>query len=325
VVGLPDFFVVGAPKAGTSALHSALDRHPELFMSKVKEPKYFMCDGPPPRRGGPGDAHSYREWIWERSRYEALFDGATPRMLWGESTPFYLASVDALSRIEASVPHAKLIAVLRDPIDRAYSNWAHMWADGLETIPDFLSACAEEEGRIDAGWAPIWRYKSTGLYGKQIQDLYKLFPREQVYLLRYKNLVDNPTEVINGICRFLGVSEDLVYELPASNVGSYVPVSGPNQVIRASIRGGAWVGSFFPPKVWRRVSVPFLWALQRSPEHRPHLTPQERERLLPYFEYDVKLLERETGLDFSDWLAAQGNGTYSVRKSWAPSRRLVSK
>ena len=71
---LPDFFVIGAPKAGTTALHAALDRHPQLFMSPVKEPKFFLCDGPPPQGGGPGDAHSYREWIWRPADYERLFD-----------------------------------------------------------------------------------------------------------------------------------------------------------------------------------------------------------------------------------------------------------
>ena len=323
-MALPDFLVVGAPKAGTSALHTALDQHPQLFMSKVKEPKYFLCDGPPPRSGGPGDAHSYREWIWQQQRYEALFEGASPGQLRGESTPFYMSSPDAMARIKDAVPHAKLIAILRDPIDRAHSNWAHMWADGLETIPDFLAACAAEESRIEAGWAPIWRYKSAGLYGEQIRDIYSMFRRDQVHLLRYKDVVDSPRDAINGICRFLGVSQSAVHEVQARNVGSFVADSSPNKVLRAAIRAGANAGSYLPPKVWRKASVPFIWALQRSPQHRPALVPAEREELLSYFESDVRLLESETGRDYSDWLTGRGNGTYSVRKSWAPSRRQVS-
>jgi Sulfotransferase family len=78
-VALPDFFVVGAPKAGTTALHAALARQPGLFLSPVKEPTFFLGDGrPPPRFRGPGDAHSAREWVWRRSDHEALFDGAPP-------------------------------------------------------------------------------------------------------------------------------------------------------------------------------------------------------------------------------------------------------
>jgi Sulfotransferase family len=293
-------------------------------MSKVKEPKYFLCDGPPPRSGGPGDAHSYREWIWQRPRYEALFEDAPAGQLRGESTPFYMSDPDAMARIKDAVPHAKLIAVLRDPIDRAYSNWAHMWADGLETIPDFLAACAAEESRMVAGWAPIWRYKSTGRYGEQLRAVYSLFPRDHVHLLRYKDVVDNPRYALDSICRFLGVSEGLVYEVNARNVGSFVADSAPNKVLRATIRTGASAGSYFPPKVWRKASVPLIWALQRSPQHRPALEPAEREQLLSYFESDVRLLEGETGRDYEDWLTGLGNGTYSVRKSWAPSRRQVS-
>jgi hypothetical protein len=82
---LPDFLVIGAPKAGTTALHAALARHPQLYLSKVKEPKYFLCDGPPPHEAGPGDAHSYREWIWRRAEYERLFDAAPPGTLRGRA------------------------------------------------------------------------------------------------------------------------------------------------------------------------------------------------------------------------------------------------
>ena len=73
----PDFFLIGAPKAGTSALHAALAQHPALYLSPVKEPKYYMCgDSPPPAYTGPGDAHSNQEWVWQRERYLSLFDGA---------------------------------------------------------------------------------------------------------------------------------------------------------------------------------------------------------------------------------------------------------
>ena len=75
-MALPDFLVIGAPKAGSTALHAALAQHPALHMSPVKEPKFFLSDGPPPARGGPGDAQTYREHVWRRPDYEALFDGA---------------------------------------------------------------------------------------------------------------------------------------------------------------------------------------------------------------------------------------------------------
>ena len=104
---LPDFFVIGAPKAGTTALHAALAVIPQLYLSPIKEPKFFLCDGPPPHEGGPGDAHSYREWVWRRDDYERLFDAAPPGTLCGESTPLYLADFEAHRRIHEAVPQAR--------------------------------------------------------------------------------------------------------------------------------------------------------------------------------------------------------------------------
>ena len=75
-MALPDFFIAGAPKAGTTAVHVALARHPSLYMSAVKEPKFFLTDGPPPTKGGPGDVQTYREHVWQRDDYEALFESA---------------------------------------------------------------------------------------------------------------------------------------------------------------------------------------------------------------------------------------------------------
>jgi hypothetical protein len=293
-------------------------------MSPVKEPKYFLCDGPPPREGGPGDAHSYREWIWQRDAYERLFDNAAPGMLKGESTPLYLADPSAHTRIHAAVPDARLIAVLRDPVDRAYSNWAHLWADGLETESDFMAACALEDERIAAGWAPFWRYKSIGLYAEQLDHLYSLFPRQQVHLVRYKWLVDDPRATLDGICRFLGVEEGVLDHMRAENVGTYVEPSRSNELIRQVFRLGARAGSLVPPQVWRKASIPFLALIQRRPRHRPELAQEERAKLVDYFADDSRRLEAITGWDLADWRTYRQGGTYSVRRSWAPSRRLAS-
>ena len=105
-MALPDFFVIGAPKAGTTALHVALAQHPQTFMSHVKKPQFFMCDGPAPTQGGPGDAKSFRERVWRREEYETLFADAPAGALRGESTPFYLYDTDAQRRLHAAVPDA---------------------------------------------------------------------------------------------------------------------------------------------------------------------------------------------------------------------------
>ena len=145
-------------------------------MSAVKEPKFFLTDGPPPTRGGPGDVQTYREHVWRRDDYEALFDPAPAGTLRGESTPFYLYNRDAQRRIRALIPDARLIVILRDPVERAHSNWTHLWSAGLDPVDDFVLACAEEQRRIEAGWADFWHYTALGRYGEQLEHLYTVFP-----------------------------------------------------------------------------------------------------------------------------------------------------
>ena len=312
---LPDFFIIGAPKAGSTALHEALAQHPDLYLSTVKEPKFFLCDGPPPSPRGPGDAHSAREWVWQREDYERLFAPAPAGTLKGESTPFYLWSFDAHRRMADLTPDARLIAVIRDPVDRAYSNWTHLWCDGLEPEGDFFDACDAEERRVASGWAPFWRYQGLGRYGEQFQHLFEFFPRQHVHVVRYRELVDEPQPTLDRICRFLGVAEGLVSTVPSSNVSNWVEPTALNAVLRRGIRAGAAVGAHARPELWRRASVPLLALLHRSNAHRPPLDPQRRQVLVERFRDDIDLLGQVMGASYQDWLAPVGRGTYSTRKS----------
>jgi hypothetical protein len=210
--------VIGAPKAGTTALHAALAQHPDVFVSDPKEPKYWLCDGaPPPAWRGPGDKHSQQEWIWRTDRYFPLFAPAAHHQVRGESTPFYLWSRGAHRRIGEDLPDVRLVAVVRDPVDRAYSNWMHLWSDGLEPEADFVSAFGREDERIRAGWAPFWRYRELGRYGEQLAHLHRHVDPERILVIRYRDLVDAPGATVDRVSRFLGIREGLVDSIPRDN------------------------------------------------------------------------------------------------------------
>lgn len=318
-MALPDFFVLGAPKAGTTALHAALAQHRQLYLSAVKEPKFYLCDGRPPPRSqhrGPGDAHSAREWIWRRADYEALFEAAPAGLLRGESTPFYLYDTAAQERIARDVPHAKLLAVIRDPIDRAYSNWMHLRSDGLEPIPSFLEAWQAEDERVDRGFAPFWHYRRLGLYGEQLQHLYSLFGPEQVMVLRYRQLVETPAQTLDAVCTFLGVQTGRIGAVARENSRPFVPPSRRAQALGSVLRAGAWAGAFTDPRVWRRASRPLLRAMhrpgQRADHRRPVLEPQVRAQLVQAYAEDNALLSRLLGRSFSDWLGTTSRGQFSA-------------
>lgn len=303
-MSLPDFLIAGVPKAGTTALHAALAPHPQLFLSAVKEPKFFLSDGPPPGFGGPGDVQTYQEHVWRRADYERLFDPAPPGARRGEATPFYLHDLESHARIKALLPDARLILLLRDPVDRAHSNWTHLWNAGLEPEADFLAACRAEPQRRAAGWAAFWHYVGLGQYGRQIEHLYRHFPAEQVLLLRYRELKDAPAATLDRVCAFLGVETGVLASIPKENVNRHVVEDNRvNQVLRALLRSGGRFGHRFPVPLRLAARGPLLTLLHRRRGTRPVTTPQERAALLPQFADDIALLQEVTGERYDDWLS----------------------
>ncbi|WP_243059650.1 sulfotransferase [Nocardioides sp. SR21] len=312
----PDFLIVGAPKAGTTALHAALAQHPEVFMTTPKEPKYWLCDGaPPPGWCGPGDKHSQQEWIWRADRYDALFADAPAGSTRGESTPFYLWSRGAHRRIGEALPEVRLIAVVRDPIDRAYSNWMHLWSDGLEPESDFATAFALQDERARAGWAPFWRYRELGMYGQQLEHLRDHVDPGRILVLRYRDIVDDPPAAVDRACRFLGIETGRVATIPRDNARSFVAPGWRPAVLGPVVRAGARLGQFAPPHVWRRASGPLVAGLVGpGTAHRPLLSAALREELISQFAEDIGLLSSLTGEDFSDWLSTESRGSFDQRR-----------
>jgi len=319
---LPDFVIAGAPKAGTTALHAALTTHPQLYLSPVKEPKYYLTDGRPPSRAGhrgPGDAHSAQEWVWRREDYLALFDDAPAGAVVGESTPFYLYDRAAHARVAADVPDVKIIAVVRDPVDRAWSNWVHLRADGLEPEADFLSAVRREPQRVADGWAPFWHYRGLGRYGEQLRDLYRHVPRERVLVLRYRELVDTPRELLDRVSRFLGVATGLAHTVAPENVKPFVHDTARHRALSALARSGAALGAHVHPRIWRRLSAPLITAMHAGRAPRPTMPVEVRREVLEPLLADIALLEELTGESFADWRRDTGRGHFAARGRTAGS------
>ena len=298
----PDALIIGAPKAGTSALHAALSRHPGVYASPIKEPKFYLCgEAPPPAYRGPGDAHSQQEWVWRRADYEQLFAGAPENSVRIESTPFYLYDADARRRLADELPDAKFIAIVRDPIDRAYSNWMHLWVDGLEPIANSWSRPVI--GRGTDGSRRSGRHfgidRRMGRYGEQLADLFSRVDRSRV-------LVDALPGSWCGRCRrdpgpllsgFLGLAEGQISGVPPDDP----PARTSNRVcgmavLGRMIRAGAYVGSFAPPQISRQISKPLVGALHLGgPEQRPEPPPEPRLALLQTCTDDIAALEDVSG------------------------------
>ena len=208
-----------------------------------------------------------------------------------------------------------MIAVIRDPVERAYSNWTHLWSDGLEPEGDFLTACRLEAERVAAGWAPFWRYTELGRYGEQLAHLRSLFPAEQVLVLRYRDLLDEPARSLDAVCRFLGVEEGVVRAIPPSNVGRWAADTPRNARLRRTIRLGAAAGALAPPAAWRGVEKRLLRRLHDGSAVRPRVAPEARRALLEDYRDDVALLERLTGDSYRDWFGDGGTDIYRIIRS----------
>ena len=312
----PDFLIVGAPKAGTTALHSALALHPQVFTTTPKEPKYWLCgDAPPPHWVGPGDTHSQQEWVWRRGDYDRLFLPAAEHQVRGESTPFYLWSRPAHRRIAEHLPEVKLIAVVRDPIDRAYSNWMHLWSDGLEKEKDFEVAFNLQEQRVNAGWAPFWRYRDLGLYGEQLKHLFDYVDPKRVHVVRYKDIVDDPGGSVDRACDFLGIEPSHVETIPRDNSRNFAEPG-----LRTHPAGSGDPGGCLPGPVRAAPGVEAGEPSAGRPAQRAQPgAPAEASRrrradwLVPHFADDIALLSALTGEDFSLWLSSESRGSFKER------------
>ena len=205
----PNLFLVGAMKAGTTSVHYVLSEHPQIFMSEVKEPKYFAFYKEQRHFLGPQDPANQRLYV-DRRRYLSLFRNRGTEKYAGESSTIYLYSPEAAENIKHEVPDARILVILRNPVDRAYSNFLYARQRGLEPEPSFQRALEVEEARIAQGWGALWHYKSKGLYAEQLERYLMNFPQRQIFIGLYDDLQSTPTEFYRQIWKFLEVSDSTV-------------------------------------------------------------------------------------------------------------------
>ena len=301
---MPNFLVIGARKAGTTSLYHYLKQHPEVFMSPVKEPKFFALEGKLPDYRGPGDRWvmtqtSANRAVTDLDEYEALFDGASGEKAVGEASPAYLCNPVVPERIKAYVPEAKLIAVLRDPAERAYSAYMHQVRDGRETLP-FAEALDAEEERTRANWAPGWRYTREGFYSENLARYYELFGRDRVKVGLYEDLVEDPAGLMRSFFRFLGVDDSYEPDTARRHNPSGVPKS---RFVVSLLKRPNPLKSVLKPLLPGGLRGRISEGLQRrNLSEAPPLEPEARGRLVELYREDILRLQDLIGRDLSAWL-----------------------
>ena len=203
---MPTFLVIGASRSGTTALHNYLRQHPDVFMPPEKEPNFFLADGQVLDFKGPA-----AEWVNNSMNsleaYQGLFEAGARHLARGEASPLYLYFENAPARIKAHAPDTRMIAVLRDPAEQAYSHFMYAKRNMLEPLDDFTEALAREDERIAAGWQPMFRYSSFPRYGEQLARYYGHFDRSQIQLFLYEEFDARPLDVLSEMFAFIGVDD----------------------------------------------------------------------------------------------------------------------
>lgn len=221
---LPDFIIIGAEKCGTTSLYDYLIKHPSIISSNTKEVHYFDTN--------------YSGLWWYRSHFPTIFQKILlkifeKKVVTGEATPYYMFHPLVPQRIFQDLPNVKLIVIIRDPVERSYSQYQDNLRKNQEEL-SFEDAIQNENNRLKgekekiiknpkynstAYWA--YSYLAKGRYAEQFKKWFSLFPREQFLILYTSKLQTEPQQVLNEVFAFLGISNQKIIVDEKKNVGKY--------------------------------------------------------------------------------------------------------
>jgi hypothetical protein len=297
---MPNFLIIGTAKSGTTSLYNYLKQHPQVYVSPVKEPKFFAYEGEKLDFRGPGDRLANSSVVTDIEAYRALFAKVSGETAVGEASPLYLYIPKAPERIRHHVPEAKLIAILRNPAERAYSHFSQMVRDGREPLGDFSQALEVEGERISDNWAFGWHYKRMGFYHAQLERYFDMFGPDQLKVYLYEDLKADPVGVLGETFRFLGVDDAYVPDMSLKHNVSGIPKS---QALHAFIRQSHPIKSVFKPFVPEQLRLRLKTNLRnRNLRQPPPLSAEARKELAEAYREDILKLQGLIRQDLSKWL-----------------------
>lgn len=202
-----NLFIIGAAKCGTTSLHEYLGQHPDIFMSAIKEPHYFSNVDQLLHDGVDEEASRHSSLIKDELTYHKLFKNGQNQLYRGESSPSYLWHDKAAQNIYNYNPHSKIIILLRDPIMRAFSHFQMAVQAGFQKKVSFYTAIKEDLAvpEEEIGWNKSHMYVALGFYYRQINRYSKIFPEEQMMIIKFEDFVKDINSGMSSISKFLNV------------------------------------------------------------------------------------------------------------------------
>ncbi|MBV8545224.1 MAG: sulfotransferase [Acidobacteria bacterium] len=272
---LPNFLIIGAAKGGTTSLYNYLRQHPDIYMSPMKEPNYFTDE----------DQLFGKKAVRSRGEYERLFDGVTNERAIGEATPRYLNAIGGVGRIHADLPGVRLIVTLRQPADRGYSAYLQRFTD------------SRERRSADEVLQPRNYQFEAGRYHAKLRRYFDTFPREQIKIILFDDLVARPRETVQSLFSFLGVDPDFAVDTSVRYLVTMYPrflrlTRLFNATATAVARNAPWASR-------TGLGTPLRRLLLRKPDPIPRVLWQ---RLTDQYRDDIIATAELIGRDLSHWL-----------------------
>lgn len=309
---LPNFFVVGAAKSGTTSLYEYMKMHPQIYMAPIKETHHFSTDidnskfRPNYARSLNKDLSKFLEtdmqegifhaFVKERDQYDKLFKNVKDEKAIGEITNSYLYSQEAARNIFTRFPDAKVIMMLRNPIDRAFSHYLMDLRIGYETN-DFMTALKKDMARDPKGWGISNLYVEIGMYAEQVKRFIEIFPERQRRIYLFDDFKKDAGAVVKDMFTFLGVDPNVDIDYSQKFNPSFIPKNKLIGKLNTQKKIKDWLKGVLPKSVKSKFKKTFY-----TDKDLPKITPAERKFLADIFRNDVMKLGKVLNRDLSKWV-----------------------
>ncbi len=295
----PDFFIVGAPRCGTTFMYHYLRQHPSIFMPEAKEPDHFCTDL---------DSGSYLDslsFLRDEDAYLSLFQGAQPHQLTGEASTWYLYSKVAATNIKSANPDSRAIIMLRDPVEMLYSLHGRRFYGGSEDLERFEDALDAEDDRKQGRRIPprarnitALFYREVGKYTDQVARYLDTFGNDRVHIVIFEEFRDDPARAYRETVEFLGVDGDFTPRFSVVNASS---ARRSWRIQQALLSPAVVKAARFVLPVRVRPYVGRTWdRINTRGERRPQLDPRVRARLREELRPDIRRLSELLGRDLDE-------------------------
>ena len=294
----PNFIIIGAMKAATTSLYTYLKQHPDVFMTTIKEPMFFNNFQ---KKNNFKVAGRKTKKITTFEEYYPLFDAVKNEKAIGEASPAYISNENCPSLIKQHLPDTKIIAVLRQPVARAYSNFLHARMADREPIADFETAFNKEAVRKAENWSPLYHYKDKGYYAEQLERYFALFPKENIKVLLFEDLVENPIKTTQEVFKFLNIDKSFI-----PDTSKKVNVSGTPKGLFGLFIMKLRYYNLIPNIQFSSYLPNFIiqFIFNSAYKKASPLAPEIKKRIThTFYKEDILKLEKLIGKDLQHWLS----------------------